>query len=128
MKKTQEQWEQHSQDLEKDESLYGRGPSTGFEVDLAFKDSGHDAWVEGTEFFRSWFEGRGWDGHSAGTGFGLRDMQFARQEPMTKEEFDSLVAEVKKTGIALEYMNQYGTNEWGEQVEEDSPNDLGYEK
>jgi len=128
MTKTPEQWEQHSQDLEKDESLYGQGLVTGFEIDLAFKDNGkgHDSWVEGTEFFRSNLEDRGWDGHSAGTGFGLRDMQFARGDPLTKQEFDSLVAEAKKVGIALEYMNQYGTNEWGEQSIEGTPDDLSF--
>jgi len=121
MTKTEQEQIRHSEDLERDETIYGQGPATGYEIDLGFKDNGKgmDSWTEGTEFFRNYLE-PSWDGHSAGTGFGTRDMQFARQKPLTKQEFDTLVKEAKSAGIVLEYLNQYGTNEWGEPVKEDA--------
>src|SRR3990172_6329147 len=123
--KTVEEWEQHSTDLEKNEDLYGQGPVVGYEIDLAFKDNGHEgSWQEGTDFFRNRLID--WESPSSGTGFGLRDMQFTRSSPLTKDELNVLVEEAKKTGIVLEYLNQHGTNEWSEQSNEDTVYDFGY--
>jgi hypothetical protein len=123
--KTNEEIMQHSQALEVDETLYGKSPVTNYEIDLAFKDNGKDdSWKEGTDFFEAQLVG--WHGHSAGTGFGLRDMQFSRHEPMTEEEFKKLILEARAAGIALVYMNQYGVNEWGEQVDEDTPHNHNF--
>lgn len=128
--KTDEERIQHSDLLDSDNDLYGEGKIVAYEIDLGFKDNGDGmtSWTEGTEFFRQILEEEGgWDGHSAGTGFGIRDMQFGRTKPLSKTEFDELVRKAKAEGIALEYFSQHGVNEWGEQTNEDNEFSFGLE-
>lgn len=117
----------HSEQLNADEGKsYGKGPIVAYEVSLSFKDNDKgNAWQEGTDFFRQ-LEGDGWDGHSAGTGFGERDMQFGRTEPMSKTDFDKLVQDAKANKINLVYITQYGVNEWGEAVDEETEHNYHY--
>lgn len=129
--KTEQERTEHSEQLDANNDLYGEGKIVAYEIDLGFKDNGTGmaSWTEGTEFFRQTLEEEGgWDGHSAGTGFGVRDMQFGRIKPLSKTEFDNLVEKAKAEGIALDYMSQHGVNEWGEQTQEDSAYDFGFQK
>jgi hypothetical protein len=125
---TDQEWTKHGDELDSGAVQYGAGPVTGYEIDLAFRDNGKGmkSWTEGTEFFRDRFEDEGGDNNSSGTGFGLRDMQFSFDKPLTQEEFNLVVSEAKKEGIVLEYMNQHGINEWGEQAIDDTDFDYGY--
>lgn len=118
-----EEWEAHSAELDTDDSKYGEGSVVAFQIDLAFKDNGAgmDAWREGTDFFNGTFDDRQWELCSAGTGFGLRDMQFLGKTPLSKEQLDEVVQEALKDNINLEYLNQYAVNKFGECCKETNP-------
>lgn len=131
--KTVEEQIEHSDLLNDEKVEHGAGAVAGYEIDLGFrygKDETVEDWSKGTDFFRHFLEEKnGWHEHSAGTGFGTRDMQFIRVEPATVQELSDLIQLALELGIQVQYLNHHGINEWREQVNEgDEEHIYGYQQ